>query len=58
MAFVPMCGIIAASANAANQARKRREQEAKERKAKEERSTCKKDIPCECCFPGCYLKER
>lgn len=55
---VPMGGIIAAAANAANQARKRREAEEEKRKEKESRHTCTKDIPCECCFPGCHLKER
>lgn len=54
---VPMCGIIAASAHAMQEARKRREAEAKKRQEAEARRTCTKDIPCENCFPGCHLKE-
>ncbi len=54
---VPMGGIIAASAHAMQEARKRREAAAFERQEEESNHTCTKDTPCEHCAHG-YLPKK
>lgn len=54
---VPMGGIIAASAHAMQEARKRREAAAQKRQGEESNHTCTKDTPCEHCAHGCQPKK-
>lgn len=54
---VPMGGIIAASAHAMQEARKRREAAAQKRQDEESNHTCTKDTPREHSAHGCLPKK-